>query len=186
MVSSLPTTKCSPGRNGGERGSHKQGHLEGHGRWGSSTLIPRFLQQAGESQEKGAAPPCWCHKLQKREAVVIRCPTDRREKCPGPSRRTPSWLPKSHHLLRSHPRGCFPALLSSAAVSVSCSARLPEPGSTGKTQGMAPGWTPRAADSSPKAPPNTRTLVLTSRPCRHAQQESSYKPGWARLCQPPR
>ena len=68
--------------------------------------------------------------------------------------------------LRPPRGGRSPAQLTSAAASAPGGARLPDPGRARETQGMAPGWAPRPADSSPQSttqhPEQPRSTLQTS------------------------
>lgn len=85
------------------------------------------------------------------------------------------------------PGGCFPAQLTSTAASAPRGAQLPEAGRAGDNAGDGSRDRHRHLPmAAPKAQPSIRrSLAQPSRPCRHAQQESRYEPGWASLCRCP-
>lgn len=89
--------------------------------------------------------------------------------------------------LMATPGGCFPAQLTSTAASAPRGAQLPEAGRAGDNAGDGSRDRHRHLPmAAPKAQPSIRrSLAQPSRPCRHAQQESRYEPGWASLCRCP-
>ena len=131
------------------------------------------LRWAGGSWGCRAAPSHWrcsssCHARKGREATVTGWPGEGWKKCPGPSRRRPSQLPRLRFPRPAHLCCCERA---------SCVPRLPEPGRAGQNPPMALGSGTESCNKQlPEHDTSTKGLAQHSRPRRLAQLECRHEP----------